>query len=214
VLLAVVAEKTGYPAEMLGLDMALDADLGIDSIKRVEILSALQEKLPNAPTVKPEHLGTLHTLRDIVSFLMPAPASAPPQETQRPFDSALTLASKEGERQSFSTADMVLPVELPRTAYVAPPKPVTLVEPPPMIPPSYAGFDSRAGIDTRTAVEEPSVAVTRSIVRPVLLDPNAPRSKVKLDKFAPVWLIAEPSSMTAKISQHLDAAGCRPQFIP
>ena len=35
ILLSVVAEKTGYPAEMLGLDMALDADLGIDSIKRV-----------------------------------------------------------------------------------------------------------------------------------------------------------------------------------
>ena len=49
--------------------MALDADLGIDSIKRVEILSALQERLPDAPAVKPEHLGTLHTLRDIAAFL-------------------------------------------------------------------------------------------------------------------------------------------------
>ncbi|MEA3465142.1 MAG: beta-ketoacyl synthase N-terminal-like domain-containing protein, partial [Thermodesulfobacteriota bacterium] len=39
-LLEVVAEKTGYPQEMLELDMSLDADLGIDSIKRVEILSA------------------------------------------------------------------------------------------------------------------------------------------------------------------------------
>ena len=44
-----IAEKTGYPVEMLDLDMALDADLGIDSIKRVEILSALQEQLPGAP---------------------------------------------------------------------------------------------------------------------------------------------------------------------
>jgi acyl carrier protein len=69
VLIAIIAEKTGYPPEMLGLDMGLDADLGIDSIKRVEILSALQEKLPDAPIVKPEHLGTLHTLREIVSFL-------------------------------------------------------------------------------------------------------------------------------------------------
>jgi NAD(P)-dependent dehydrogenase (short-subunit alcohol dehydrogenase family)/acyl carrier protein len=69
VLIAIIAEKTGYPPEMLGLDMGLDADLGIDSIKRVEILSALQEKLPDAPVVKPEHLGTLHTLREIVAFL-------------------------------------------------------------------------------------------------------------------------------------------------
>ncbi|MFN4260417.1 MAG: SDR family NAD(P)-dependent oxidoreductase [Gemmataceae bacterium] len=69
VLLDVVAEKTGYPADMLDLDMNLDTDLGIDSIKRVEIFAALQEKLPEAPAVKPEHLGTLHTLRQVVGFL-------------------------------------------------------------------------------------------------------------------------------------------------
>jgi NAD(P)-dependent dehydrogenase (short-subunit alcohol dehydrogenase family)/acyl carrier protein len=68
-LLAVIAEKTGYPVEMLELDMALDADLGIDSIKRVEILSALQEQLPGAPAIRPEHLGTLQTVRQIVDFL-------------------------------------------------------------------------------------------------------------------------------------------------
>ncbi len=69
VLFAVVAEKTGYPTEMLNAEMALDADLGIDSIKRVEIFSALQERLPDAPIVKPEHLGTLHSLGDVAAFL-------------------------------------------------------------------------------------------------------------------------------------------------
>ena len=51
----VVAEKTGYPVEMLELDMRLDADLGIDSIKRVEILSAVQDRLPAIRTIGPEH---------------------------------------------------------------------------------------------------------------------------------------------------------------
>jgi len=69
VLQEVVAEKTGYPAEMLEPAMQLDADLGIDSIKRVEILSALQERLPDAPLITPEHLGTLRTLADIAAFL-------------------------------------------------------------------------------------------------------------------------------------------------
>jgi NAD(P)-dependent dehydrogenase (short-subunit alcohol dehydrogenase family)/acyl carrier protein len=68
-LLNVVAEKTGYPVESLKLSMSLDADLGVDSIKRVEIFSTLQERLPNAPVVKPEHLGSLHTLRDVTDFL-------------------------------------------------------------------------------------------------------------------------------------------------
>ncbi len=39
-LLKVVADKTGYPVDMLNLSMDMEADLGIDSIKRVEILAA------------------------------------------------------------------------------------------------------------------------------------------------------------------------------
>ncbi len=76
ILFAVVAEKTGYPSEMLNAEMALDADLGIDSIKRVEIFSALQERLPEAPIVKPEHLGTLHSLGDVIAFLSDVGTSA------------------------------------------------------------------------------------------------------------------------------------------
>jgi acyl transferase domain-containing protein len=75
VLCQVVAEKTGYPVEMLELDMQLDDDLGIDSIKRVEVFSALQERLPEAPAVKPEHLGSLRTLRQIAEFLDHQPSA-------------------------------------------------------------------------------------------------------------------------------------------
>ncbi len=69
-LLNVVSEKTGYPLEMLSLDMSLDTDLGIDSIKRVEILSALQEKLPWSAAVNPEELGTFQFLQHIVEFIV------------------------------------------------------------------------------------------------------------------------------------------------
>ncbi len=77
VLLEVVAEKTGYPVDILNLDMEMDSDLGIDSIKRVEILSALQQRIPEAPPVGPEHLGTLRTLRQIVAFLTDDDSDAP-----------------------------------------------------------------------------------------------------------------------------------------
>ncbi|MDH3809718.1 MAG: acyltransferase domain-containing protein, partial [Desulfuromonadales bacterium] len=76
-LLAVIAEKTGYPEEMLEREMTLDTDLGIDSIKRVEILSALQEQLPEAPAVKPEDLGTLQTLGQIIEHLSAGMAASP-----------------------------------------------------------------------------------------------------------------------------------------
>ena len=41
-----ISDLTGYPEEMLNLDMDIEADLGIDSIKRVEILSVLEDRLP------------------------------------------------------------------------------------------------------------------------------------------------------------------------
>ncbi|MDD3148204.1 MAG: beta-ketoacyl synthase N-terminal-like domain-containing protein, partial [Candidatus Riflebacteria bacterium] len=59
ILLEVVSEKTGYPIEMLNPDMDMEADLGIDSIKRVEIMSSMQERLPEAPVVQPDQLGKL-----------------------------------------------------------------------------------------------------------------------------------------------------------
>ena len=69
-LLEVIAGKTGYPVEMLELDMALDADLGIDSIKRVEILSALQEELPGAPADQDRNISApCRRFGQIVDFL-------------------------------------------------------------------------------------------------------------------------------------------------
>ena len=58
-MMSVVADKTGYPSEMLELEMDMEADLGIDSIKRVEILGAVQETIPDLPELNPEDLAEL-----------------------------------------------------------------------------------------------------------------------------------------------------------
>ena len=68
-ILSVVTELTGYPSEMLGLEMDIESDLGIDSIKRVEIFSTLEEKLPDLPAVSPEKMAGLKTLGQIVDYL-------------------------------------------------------------------------------------------------------------------------------------------------
>ena len=68
-LLDVVAELTGYPVEMLDLDMDLEADLGIDSIKRVEILAAVQSRLPGIEAVDSSYIGSLRTLRNIIEYM-------------------------------------------------------------------------------------------------------------------------------------------------
>jgi acyl transferase domain-containing protein len=68
-MLAVVAEKTGYPADMLNLGMDLEGDLGIDSIKRVEILSAVADQVPELRSVDMGHMGSLRTLGAIVDYM-------------------------------------------------------------------------------------------------------------------------------------------------
>jgi acyl transferase domain-containing protein len=68
-MLSVVAAKTGYPAEMVGLDMDLETDLGVDSIKRVEILSAVTEKAPSLPEVSAARMAGMRTLREMVAYL-------------------------------------------------------------------------------------------------------------------------------------------------
>ncbi len=47
---------------MLDPEMDMEADLGIDSIKRVEILGALQDAHPDLPEVETEVLAELRTL--------------------------------------------------------------------------------------------------------------------------------------------------------
>ncbi len=75
ILLSIVSERTGYPAEMLDADLDLEADLSIDSIKRVEILGELAErigirdKLGNQADALLEQLAAHKTLHAITAWL-------------------------------------------------------------------------------------------------------------------------------------------------
>ncbi|MEK7722621.1 MAG: acyltransferase domain-containing protein, partial [Elusimicrobiota bacterium] len=86
-LLAIVSSQTGYPVESLNTDMDMESDLGIDSIKRVAILSELQEKLPSAPRITPEQLGSIRTLRQVTAYLS---AGIPPPQPLHPSQPAPT----------------------------------------------------------------------------------------------------------------------------
>jgi acyl transferase domain-containing protein/acyl carrier protein len=87
-LVALIADRTGYPPEMLSLDADIEADLGIDSIKRVEILGALRKELPSGlrDALEP-HLPALvkaKTLSVIVSIVKQC-AGGPAGEATTPF---------------------------------------------------------------------------------------------------------------------------------
>jgi NADP-dependent 3-hydroxy acid dehydrogenase YdfG len=89
-LLSVVAERTGYPVEMLNVDMELDTDLGIDSIKKVEILSVVRERVGDVAGGDLAALATLRTLRAIAERVgqsgpaLGSPAEVPPAQVLPP----------------------------------------------------------------------------------------------------------------------------------
>ncbi|HET6574678.1 MAG TPA: SDR family NAD(P)-dependent oxidoreductase [Fimbriiglobus sp.] len=199
ILLAVVAEKTGYPAEMLDLSMALDADLGVDSIKRVEILSALQERLPQAPVVKPEHLGTLHTLRDVADFLAadPPPAPIPQRVPARPAESKSAVADLLAEDtvhlgQPSAENDPARTVRLPAPPVIEAETPAAHQPVPPI------------NLDR----------VDRSILQAVDLDPSNSRLRVMLPEGAEVWLVAADDPLAAALTAALTARGLQVAQLP
>ena len=95
-LLTIVSDRTGYPPEMLSLDADLEADLGIDSIKRVEIAGTLMQTLPfpDGSTPDIERITSSKTLNQVVDaledLLSPMddgePSLVAAKEDRRPFD--------------------------------------------------------------------------------------------------------------------------------
>ena len=87
-LVALVAERTGYPTDMLAPEQDMEADLGIDSIKRVEILTSFARQFPNLGPAVPEKLRAARTLEDVVHVmrenLAAGPAAAAPDPPAPP----------------------------------------------------------------------------------------------------------------------------------
>ena len=118
-LLDIVSDKTGYPAEMLELDMDMEADLGIDSIKRVEILSALQDEHPDLPEIETEALAELRTLGQIIEYTNERMGAAAPQPTsaeKSPPESTPDVSSPAPEPQAAPAAGPALDTEALTTA--------------------------------------------------------------------------------------------------
>ncbi len=83
VLLEAVSAKTGYPQEMLGMDMDLEADLSIDSIKRMEIIGELKNNIDGLIRIYQERgeelvekLASIKTLNGLIDWLSEALSGA------------------------------------------------------------------------------------------------------------------------------------------
>ena len=67
-VLALVAEKTGYPVDMLDLDLDLEADLGVDTVKQAEVFASIREAY-NIPRDENRKLRDYPTLAHVIRFV-------------------------------------------------------------------------------------------------------------------------------------------------
>ncbi|HNT98849.1 MAG TPA: phosphopantetheine-binding protein, partial [Elusimicrobiales bacterium] len=106
-ILDMITEKTGYPKDMLELDLDMEADLGIDTVKQAELFAAIREHY-DIPRRDDVSLKDYPTIRHCIKFVLdekggtaapaaapapqaapaaqPAPAAAPAPQQELPFD--------------------------------------------------------------------------------------------------------------------------------
>jgi len=77
IMLNIVTEKTGYEADMIEFNQNLEADLGVDSIKRVDIVGGVLDALPDSyknglGEEGRTKLNTATTLQDMLDILQKA----------------------------------------------------------------------------------------------------------------------------------------------
>ena len=63
-----MAEKTGYPVDMLDLDLDLEADLGVDTVKQAEVFASIREAY-NIPRDENRKLRDYPTLAHVIRFV-------------------------------------------------------------------------------------------------------------------------------------------------
>ena len=108
-IIAVVVEKTGYPADMLDLDLDLEADLGVDTVKQAEMFAAIRE-IYEIPREENRKLRDYPTLAHVIRFVYekrpdlaaPQPLAVAPAEISATPPTAETRRTEDAEAISFA----------------------------------------------------------------------------------------------------------------
>ena len=111
-----VVDQTGYPPEIVELDADFEADLGIDSIKKAQLIGELSEQFGlTEESAGSSGLGDLRTLRDVVNLINTAAPASATNTTSAP----VSVAQQESPvadfvRQPAATASTTVPAATTR----------------------------------------------------------------------------------------------------
>ena len=109
-VLALVSEKTGYPVDMLDLDLDLEADLGVDTVKQAEVFAAIRE-VYNIPRDENRKLRDYPTLAHVIRFVYetrPDLAATPATAKQEVKPAAPTIAVVSEKPAPIATPSQVV----------------------------------------------------------------------------------------------------------
>ncbi|MFD6311030.1 SDR family NAD(P)-dependent oxidoreductase [Streptomyces nigra] len=109
-LLKIIADLTGYPLDVLDPDMDLETDLGVDSIKRVEILSTARTRAPQLPEADPASLARARTVREVATLLTATPSTSTSQPAQHFAPVGPPGTERSGEARLFRRATRAVAV--------------------------------------------------------------------------------------------------------
>jgi acyl transferase domain-containing protein/acyl carrier protein/NAD(P)-dependent dehydrogenase (short-subunit alcohol dehydrogenase family) len=114
-VLALVAEKTGYPVDMLDLDLDLEADLGIDTVKQAEVMATIREAygIVRDDTIKLRDFPTLARVIQFVHDRQPKVNTAPPAPTLA--TASVPEVKAEPEVKAAAVASVATPATTPAT---------------------------------------------------------------------------------------------------
>ncbi len=102
-LIEVIADKTGYPTDMLQPSMELEADLGVDSIKQVEILADMETRFPRLEALESQELSQLRQIDRIAARMEELLGGRAPRTQQGPDQSDLTDDDDDDSDRSHPT---------------------------------------------------------------------------------------------------------------
>ncbi|MFE1172375.1 SDR family NAD(P)-dependent oxidoreductase [Streptomyces sp. NPDC058773] len=215
----IIHQRTGYPHEMLDAGLDLEADLSVDSIKRVEIIGALADRIglprdaDGAMESAVEQLARVKTISGIVDWIAHTRAPEPPTASAESSPLAADPCSASPDPVPLFAAEPLpspaAPGSAPLTPFVPDAPPQRAVSAPaPAMPagrPAAPEEPDRAPVPLRP---------TRSLVRVTPLGPPAFRPPSDVVAGRDFAVVEDGQGVALALAALLESHGARVRTVP
>ncbi|MGW7491700.1 SDR family NAD(P)-dependent oxidoreductase [Streptomyces sp. NPDC054786] len=215
----IIHTRTGYPHEMLDAGLDLEADLSVDSIKRVEIIGALADRvgLPQdadgATESAVEQLARVKTIRGIVDWIAaahtePAPA-APSSSESVPAPAPPEPAPAHSLSEPAPAPASSVPGTAPAAPWPAPAAPLR----PAVSAPAPRGIANPPAEGEADGVPVPQ-RPTRYLVQIAPLGPPAGRPPAEVVAGSDFAVVEDGQGVALALTALLESHGARVRTVP